>query len=275
MQLDKDDTLAGLFAAWGDIERVLNRVPAERWRAPTPLPGWSVQDVVAHIVGTESMLKGVPTPASNIDVMTLGHVHNAVGAMNECWVRHFRGESVAGVFATYRAIVAERRTELEALSEASWNAVTATPAGRDSYGRFMRIRTFDCWMHEHDIRDALGVEATDEELRGTAPRLALDEVVASLGFVVGKRGKAPEGSRILIDLTGPLARAIRIAVDGRAAVVDDFDGAEPTTVIRMDGLQFTRLCGGRPMSSARPWWIDFEGDATAGQRIIENLNYVI
>lgn len=274
-KLDKSDTLAGLFASWADIERLLTNVPAVRWRAPTPLPGWSVQDVVAHIIGTESMLNGIPTPASDIDVMTLGHVHNPVGALNECWVRHLRGASVAEVFERYRAILADRRAVLAALSEADWNAEVPTPAGPDSYGRFMRIRTFDCWMHEHDIRDALGIEAGDDELSGPAAQTALDEIVSSLGFVVGKRGKAPEGSRILFELTGPLSRTIRVAVDGRATVVDDFDGDEPTTVIGIDGLQFTRLCGGRPMSSARPWWIDFEGDTRVGQRIVDNLNYVI
>ena len=39
---------------------------------------------------------------------------------------------------------------------AQWNELTATPAGPDSYGRFMRVRDFDCWMHQHDIRDAVG-----------------------------------------------------------------------------------------------------------------------
>ena len=68
-------------------------------------------------------------------------------------------------------------------------------------------------------------------------------MTASIGFVVGKLGKAPDGSRVVIELTGPLARTIRVVVDGRAALVDEFDG-EPTTVIRMDGLQFTRLAAG-------------------------------
>ena len=31
-----------------------------------------------------------------------------------------------------------------------------TPAGPDTYGRFMRVRIFDCWMHEQDIRRAVG-----------------------------------------------------------------------------------------------------------------------
>lgn len=96
-----------------------------------------------------------------------------------------------------------------------------------------------------------------------------------MGFVVGKLGRAPDGARVLIELTGPSARAIRVAVDGRAAVVEDFGGAAPTVTIRLDGLQFTRLCGGRPMTSARPQGIEYEDDAETGARIVENLAYVI
>ena len=67
---------------------------------------------------------------------------------------------------------------------------------------------------------------------------------------------------------------IRVAVDessGKAAVVDDFGGAEPTTVIRLDALDFVRLCGGRIPSAP----VEFEGDDEVGRRIVEKLNYVI
>ena len=68
-----------------------------------------------------------------------------------------------------------------------------TPVGPESYGRFMRVRLFDCWMHEQDIRDGLGLPSSDAELSGPAPRLSLDEIAATMGYVVGKLGKAPEG----------------------------------------------------------------------------------
>jgi len=61
----------------------------------------------------------------------------------------------------------------------------------DSYGRFMRVRVFDCWMHEQDIRVALQRPSSDEELDVPASRLSLDEIAATMGFVVGKLGKAP------------------------------------------------------------------------------------
>ena len=106
-------------------------------------------------------------------------------------------------------------------------------------------------------------------------RLALDELASGMGFVVGKKGRAPDGSRVLLRLTGPVAREIRVAVDGRATVVEDFGGADPTIVVTMDGLQFSRLAGGRPLISDLPQAVDYGGDVEAGRRIVENLSFVI
>ncbi len=271
--LDKNEVLTALFASWDGIEAVLAALPDDDWQAPTALPGWTVHDVVAHIIGTELMLSGTPTPES--DAAKPDHVRNDIGALNEAWVEHLRGESPASMLATFREVTTRRKAMLAAMPMEEWNTVTFTPAGPDSYGRFMRVRVFDCWMHEHDIRHAVGRAATDDDLAREDSRLALDEVAASMGFVVGKKGKAPEGSRVLIALTGPLTREIRVAVDGRAALVEDFGGAEPTIAITVDGLQFTRLAGGRPLLAERPQVVDYAGDTQAGARIVENLAYVI
>jgi uncharacterized protein (TIGR03083 family) len=227
------------------------------------------------MAGTESMLLGLATPEPDVDLETVEHVRNFVGAMNEPWVRSLRGESGAALLERFRDVTAQRRAVLTAIPVEEWNAPTQTPAGPDSYGRFMRIRAFDCWMHEQDIRAALGREPSAAQLSGADARQSLDEMAASMSFVVGKRGQAPDGSRVLLELTGPLSREIRVAVDGRAALVEDFGGAEPTTVVTLDGLQFTRLAGGRGLVSYRPADIDYSGDSVVGKRIVENLAYVI
>jgi MDMPI C-terminal domain len=93
-----------------------------------------------------------------------------------------------------------------------------------------------------------------------------------MGYVVGKLGKAPVGSRVAIELTGPMARTIRVAVDGRAQVVNDFGGSDATTTIRLDGLLFTRLAGGRTDDTHG---VEFVGDPAVGSRVIEHVNFVI
>jgi uncharacterized protein (TIGR03083 family) len=274
-ELDKSEVLSGLFAVWDDIDALLDGLSETEWQAATPLPGWCVQAVASHIIGTESFLAGVAPPQPDIDVAALDHVRNDIGVLNECWVRHLSSESGAGVLERFRAITNDRRAALTSLSDEEWNAVTPTPVGPESYGRFMRVRAFDCWMHEQDVREALSRPSSDSELDGVASQLALDEIAATMGYVVGRLAKAPDGSRILFQLTGPLARNIHVSVDGRAQLVDDFDGQEPTATIRLDGLQFTRLSGGRPMSPARSQDVELGGDKDVAVRVVEHLNFVI
>ena len=274
-RLDKSEVLSGLFAVWDSIDALLDGLPESGWQAATPLPGWCVKAVASHIIGTESFLAGVAAPQPDIDVSALEHVRNDVGVLNECWVRHLSGESGAGVLERLRAVTNDRRTALTGLSDEDWNAQTLTPVGPESYGRFMRVRAFDCWMHEQDMREALSRPSSDDELDGTPSQLALDEITATMGYVVGRLAKAPDGSRILFELTGPLARSIRVSVDGRAQVVDDFGGLDPTATIRLDGLQFTRLSGGRPMSPARAQDVELGGDKDVAARVVDHLNFVI
>ncbi|MCV7089448.1 maleylpyruvate isomerase family mycothiol-dependent enzyme [Mycobacterium interjectum] len=274
-KLDKSEVLAGLFAVWDDIDALLDGLEEADWQAASPLPGWDVKALVAHMIGTESFLAGVAAPQPDIDVAALEHVRNDIGVMNECWVRHLNSEAGADVLARFRDITSDRRKALTSMSAEEWDAVTPTPVGPESYGRFMRVRVFDCWMHEQDIREALSRPSPDDALRGPAPELSLDEIASTMGYVVGKRAKAPDGSRILFELTGPVARDIRVNVDGRAQLVDDFGGQQPTATIRLDGLQFTRLSGGRPMSPARDRDIELGGDKDVATQVVENLNFVI
>ena len=272
--LDRSDVLDGLFGAWDEIDALVGGLDHADWQAQTPLPGWTVHDVTAHVIGTESMLQGAATPEADVDVSTLKHVRNDIGVLNERWVRKLRGVGVRELLDKYRAVTAERRDALANMSDDRWNEITATPTGPDTYGRFMRVRVFDCWMHQHDIRDAIGQRAADAELTAAASRLALDEMTASMGFVVGKLGRAPEGSRVAIELTGPLQRTINVDVRGRARVVDEFD-ADPTSTITLDGLLFTRLAGGRTTPARHPDAVVYGGDEQVGRRVVEHLNYVI
>ena len=273
-RLGKRDVLGGLFGCWDEIDEVLAGLSDGQWREPTDLPGWRVQDVVSHIIGSESFLMGVPTPDPDCDVSALPHVHNETGAMNECWVRHLYDEPPGTMLEKFRSVTSERRKALAAVGDDAWNEVSATPVGADTYGRFMRVRTFDCWMHEQDIRYAVGVWETDEVLAGASAELALAEISSSLGYVVGKLGGAPDGSRVAFELTGPLQRTLRVAVDGRAKVVDEFDG-DPTTTIRLDAVLFARLAGGRTTAAENMTAIGLDGDVDLGRQVTDRLTFVM
>jgi hypothetical protein len=138
--LDKPEVLAGLFAVWDDIDALLAGLSDRQWHARSPLPGWTVHDVTAHLIGTESMLQGVATPGADIDVSTLKHVRNDIGMLNERWVRKLRGVSATQLLEEFGVATAKRREALSGMSDDDWNQITATPAGPDTYARFMRVR---------------------------------------------------------------------------------------------------------------------------------------
>src|SRR5690606_11303903 len=123
---------------WDTIDALLAGLSDADWDAPTSLPGWQVRDIVAHLIGTESMLLGIAAPQPDADVTALGHVHNDIGAFNERWVIHLRDESPAAMLQRFREVTGRRRTMLTKMIPEAWGALTRTPAGPDTYGRFMR-----------------------------------------------------------------------------------------------------------------------------------------
>jgi hypothetical protein len=125
-------------------------------------------------------------------------------------------------------------------------------------------------MHEQDIRQAVGRPGHDS---GPAVELALDQMQGALGYVVGKRAGAPDGSAVTFDLTGPAARQIHVAVDGRGKVVDSLDRRADVT-LRLPAVAFSRRAGGREgADEAGP--VEVDGDAELGARILANLAYTI
>ncbi|MHA4850879.1 maleylpyruvate isomerase family mycothiol-dependent enzyme [Rhodococcus sp. MSC1_016] len=269
--LQKERILDALFEEWDVLDQLLSSVTGDDWFTPTPLPGWTVHDVTAHLIGTESMLAGIPAPHTTVDVHGFAHVRNEIGAFNERWVEGLRGRPGTEMLDRFRDITERRRSELAQMTDEMFDAETATPVGPAPYLRFMRVRVFDCWMHELDIRDALGVAGDEGGVRGDT---AFEEIMGAVGFLVGKRGKAPSGSRIALELTGPLAREIHVAVDGRAAVVDELPG-DATTTITLDSRLFTRLAGGRVKAADHRDAITLGGDTAVGKQIVDNLTFTI
>jgi uncharacterized protein (TIGR03083 family) len=271
--IPKVRTVAALAEVWASTSELLTSLDTDGWSLPSPLPGWSVQDNVSHMVGTEAMLLGEANPDVTIDRQRLGHVTNAIGDFNEVWVEHLRAEEPAAVLAMFHDLTARRVDVLHAMPLDEWHAESFTPAGKDTYGRFMQIRVFDCWLHEQDIRDATGRPGNEA---GLAVEVTLDEMATALGFVVGKKAGLAEGQSVTFTLTngGAVVRSIHVAIEKRAKVVEALDG-DATTTLSLPVGTMTRLCAGRcPLESLRAG-IDVAGDAELGERVLSSLNYTV
>jgi uncharacterized protein (TIGR03083 family) len=266
----KDTLVKALTEEWASIDGLLADLPADEWARDTSLPGWSVQDVVAHIVGAELGLVGEQPPVVK-DVRGLPHVRNDIAAVNELWVDWLRAESPAEVLARFRTATGNRAEILAAMTEDEFAAESWTPSGQDTYGRYMRIRLFDCWMHEQDIREAVGRVGNED---GLCAELSVDEITAALGYVIGKKAGAPQGTSVTFALTGPVERELHVLVDGRARVVASLPGPATATLALSSSL-FARLCGGRTPVAERLGAIRLEGDPELGHRVAHALPFTV
>ncbi|MGH9114683.1 MAG: maleylpyruvate isomerase family mycothiol-dependent enzyme [Acidimicrobiales bacterium] len=273
-----DNSAAGLTSqlasVWASLRSLGAGLTDDEWAASSPCPGWPVSALYAHMIGTESTLLGRAAP--DVDPGSPPHVRNDIGKFNEAWVASLAGEPRQAVLRRFDDVTAERSRALAAMGEEDFSADSWTPIGKSDYRRFMQIRVFDCWVHEQDIRDAVGRPGPED---GPAAEQSVDEIARAFSYLVGKKAGAPDGSSVTVELTGPVRRQLHAAVvEGRARTVESL--AEPATArVSLSSRAFTRLACGRvdPASvlSGALGGARIDGDEGLGRRLIENLAFTI
>ncbi len=257
------EIVANLGECWTSSSALGARLTAEQWSAPSLCPDWTVQGVFAHLTAIEEVLLGWwPTgPTDPPPFAAIPGIHAELTAA-----------STDTVIERFDSIVGRRRVELAAMDDTAFATPCMTPVGPATYGRFMAIRVFDCWVHERDIRVPLGLAGDDG---GPAAEMALDEVRGSLGYIVGKKIGLPDGRGIAFALTGPVREQLFVKVDGRAAVVDTL--AAPDVTVTVDSLTFMLLACGRidPEAAVADGRITWSGDGELGARAARNLRFTM
>jgi uncharacterized protein (TIGR03083 family) len=260
-----------LDEVWGAIAELGGSLDDAEWEMPSECPGWTVRDVLAHMVGTERSLLGDRSPDP---VSAPAHVHNEVGARNEAWVAALRDRSGPEVLAQFREVTGRRLAELRSWPTSRFDEVGPSPVGQVPYREFMRVRVMDCWVHEQDMRVATARPGHGD---GPSAELAIDRLTSAMPFVVGRQAKAPDGSSVRFDLSGSTPRRLDVVVTaGRASVVDALDG-DPTTELRMDLDVFWRLACGRVAGEASraAGLVEVRGDEELGQRVVDSMAFMI
>ena len=181
----------------------------EQWQLPTPCPGWSVGDVVAHLVDIEQMMAGSARPEHEPDWSSLPHVQADFGRFTEVGVDVRRAHAREDVLAELQETIELRRSQLDAVPE---GAEVIGPFGNPTtMDRLLRIRIFDTWAHQQDIRAALG---QDDGWDTPAAAVSQEQIVRALPYVWARTVGAPEGTTVRIEMTGP-EHVARRGRDGR------------------------------------------------------------
>ena len=259
-------------AVWRSIDGLCGNLSQEQWSTATECPGWSVQDQVSHLVGSECRLLGRPAPAH--EPSDTSHVRNEVGQSNEVLVDYRRRFSGAEVLGEFREITAERLAVLRGMSEQDFAAETPNPLGSGPYTDMLAIRIYDAWVHEQDMRRALGIPG---HLSGPVAQHSYGRTRAAMPFVVGRKVAPDDGTTVVFEITGDVGGTIALTMEGGRANRMDAAPDSPTVRLSMGLEAFNALGTGRwtAEKALGDESVAIEGDRALGERIVGEMNFMI
>ncbi len=238
----------------------------QQWSAATPCPGWSVGDVVAHMADVEGVLAGLDRPVHTPDWDSLPHVQGDVGRFTEVGVDAARGTPRADVLAGLHDVAQVRRSQLDALDD---DAQVISPFGRPtSLERLVRMRTFDLWAHEQDIRAGLGL---DGDWSSDAAVVSYQQISKAM-LAVWPSVEPPVGSVVHVIVTGPgVAGEIWAANAGEGRGVVTESVSEPHVTLELSWPDYARLSCGRITAADARDRVKIHGDIALGERLLAEL----
>jgi uncharacterized protein (TIGR03083 family) len=265
---DDRDELAGYVEIWwqavNDFLDLLEEVPEDEWATPTDLAGWDVKACAAHTAHLEGILAG--NPEESAEVGEPAHVTGLMGLYTEIGVVNRRDASPDAIINEIRESVTRRHTNLLADPPTDGDAKPQPIFGGVPWPwrTLLRNRPLDIWMHEQDVRRAVGRPGN---LDSVPARHTAEYLAESLGFVLGKKVGAQTGTSLVLDMAGSAPFAFEIDDNGRGQRVAVPD--EPTVTLHMDRESFIRLAGGR--CAAEPGRVTVDGDQELGERVLASL----
>lgn len=267
-----DEVVVKMGQVWASISDLCEAFTEDDWARPTDCPGWSVKDQLSHLVGPEARFLGRPEPEHTPADMS--HVRNPAGAANEVAVDYRRPCGGSEVLAEFREVTGERLKLLEAMSDEDLAGESWTPTGPATVRDLVAIRVYDAWVHEQDMRRAVGLPG---HLDGPVAEHSRDRTIGAMPFVVGKKVQPQDGTTVVFDVIGPAGQAFSIGVDGGRASLLASVPERPTASLRMDLETFICLGCGRWDSTQAfdDGRVQIEGDVALGRAVVEQMAFMI
>ncbi|WP_151084130.1 maleylpyruvate isomerase family mycothiol-dependent enzyme [Nocardioides cynanchi] len=263
------ERLTGYVDVWWeaitDFTGLLESLAPEDWRRPTDLVGWDVHACAAHTAHLEAVLSGAPEETVRFDPGP--HVATLAQAYTEHGVVARQDATPEELISEIRDSATARRTSL--LHDPPDDGAAAPPRTPGGIGwtweTLLRNRPLDVWMHEQDVRRAVGRPGG---LDGAPARHTVDYLLEGMGMVLGKRAGAAPGSTLVVSVEGSRPAAFGVTETGRGVPLPAPPDA-PTVGLSLDRETFVVLAGGRrPPDGLSP---TVEGDADLAARILSGM----
>ncbi len=259
-------------AVWLSIGALCRTFSEGHWKAPTDCPGWSVQDQLSRLVGSESRLLGRSAPDHT--PQGVSHVKNEIGQRNEVLVDCRRPWPGTKVLEEFQEVTGQRLRGLRAMSAGDFAAETETPIGPGTVRDFLAIRIFDAWVHEQDMRRAVGRPGN---LEGPVAAHAMGRMAMAMPYVVGRKVQPVDGTTVVFEVTGPAGRVLAIAMEGTRANPLELPPSSPTARLIMDVETFACLSCGRWESGdvLATGKVRIDGDQALGEAVVGQMNFMV
>ncbi|GAA1909510.1 maleylpyruvate isomerase family mycothiol-dependent enzyme [Streptomyces sodiiphilus] len=250
------------------ISELVSSLVEGEWNRPTDCPGWSVRDVVSHVIGLECEALGDPRPIHTLP-RDLYHITDELSRYMEVQVdvrRHHTGPEMT---AELEYTIIRRRRHLRNDKRKPDAQITHPALGQFSLEDFLRLRAFDVWVHEQDLRRALNRPGN---LDSPAALIARDILLKGLPKVVAKDAGAPKKSAVVFDVSGPVEflRTVRVDEDGKGSVSNS-PSLGPEVTFVLDWETYVRLACGRVKPRKVADKVKTEGDEDLAARILANF----
>ncbi len=253
------------------VNELVKPLAEHDWNRATECPGWSVRDVVSHIIGVECEMLGEPRPIHTLP-RDLRHVTDEFSRYIEVQVDVRRCHTALEMTSELEYTIIRRSRQLRNEHRAPhtpirWPLGTATERTLE---RTLALRAFDVWTHEQDLRRALGVPGN---LDSPAAAVARDQLLLSLPDAVARQAGARPGSTVVFDVHGPLEflRTVRVGPQGKGTI-DGSVTLGPTVTLGMDWETYARLACGRVRPEAVAGQIKAEGDLRLAEAILRDFS---
>jgi len=200
-----DDQTAPLLRQRRRLEAMLGTLSDDQWSSTSRCEGWTVQDVIAHLVGVNSFwhasvlagLSGSPT-----QVLTRFDPATTPALM----VAQMRDLAPADVLSQFVASNDSFLGVIDTIDDDGWAMLAEAPPGHLPIRLVAHHALWDSWIHERDIALPLGM---------TTPTEA-DEVRSCLRYV------------------SALTSALAVASDDDVAGIYAIQGNDPTSQFVLD-----------------------------------------
>jgi uncharacterized protein (TIGR03083 family) len=250
------------------ISELVQPLVEGEWNGRTPCPGWSVRDVVSHVIGLDCEMLGDPRPIHTLP-RDLFHVTNDHQRYMEMQVDVRRHHTAPEMTAELEYTIIRRNRQLRNESRDP-GAKVRGPFGRElTLEESMRNHAFNVWVHEQDLRVALGRPGN---LDSAGAHVARDVLLDALPRVVAERANAPRSSAVVFDVHGPVEflRTIRVDIQGRGSL-ETAPALGPAATLSLDWETYVRLACGRVTPEAAADRVKAEGDPELTAAILRNF----